>query len=671
MNKNKIKEKIEKLRKELSILNHNYYNLINYKTSDYFFDKKLKELEKLEKKFPIFYDSNSPTINIGSKVKKNNEIKYRYKMYSLKNTYSKKDLFSWEKTIKKSIKNHSFISEIKYDGVSINLIYKNGILIHGITRGNGIKGENVTKHIKIVPSIPHILQGNNYPSYLEIRGEIFLHKNNFMEINKNRDKQGLPIYLNPRNAVSGFLKTKSNGNNKKQNIYQTKKLCFVAFQVEGKKFKTQNEMLKIIKKWGFNSSKKICTFKKIEEFFYFIDLWEKEKNNLSYNADGLVIKLNNINHQLKLGYTSKYPKWAVSYKFKPKKSETKLIDMIFQVGRTGIITPIAKIHPTFISGTVIKKINFYNNNFIHNKKIHYNDTIFLEKGGDIIPKMTKVNVSKRLKHAIPIYFLKKCPSCFNILKKKNNLLYCVNEKCFSRKIMQLKHFTNENAMDIKNIGIKIIEKLYRNKKVIDCHDFFRLKEKDLLEIDGIRKKLAKNILINIEKSKKKPYHKVLYSLGIHHIGENTAKILEENFTDINLLMKANFNEITSIPGIGEKIAKSIINFFSIYNNKHIINMLIYYGLNLSKNLIENRKNINPKIKGKHFLFTGRLSSMTRKKAKNIIEYFGGKSLNNINKYVDYIIVGEKPGMKLKKILKKKKNIIILNENKFIKIIKKN
>ncbi|WP_185877607.1 NAD-dependent DNA ligase LigA [Blattabacterium cuenoti] len=653
-------KKIQDLRKQLLEYSHKYYNLNYSEISDYLFDQKLKELISLEKQYPELYDPNSPSKKIGLEVEKDHIKNHNYKMYSLQNAYSKEDLINWNKKINKSLSNFSFICELKYDGISINLVYKKGIFIHALTRGNGLIGENVTDNVikYIKPSIPLKLNGNNFPNYLEIRGEIFITRKNFININKLRLKNGKNSYSNFRHAASGIIRSKNIKIKKKFN------LSFIAFHALGQEFYTQYDALNKIQHWGFEVSNIIRVCYNLKDVFNFINYWKLLRHTLYYQIDGIVIKINEYKKQLSVGYTIKYPKWAIAYKFKQNVFETKLINIKFQVGRTGIITPVAHVNPISISGTIIKKVAIYNNNFIQKNDLHYGDIIFLEKSGDIIPIIKNINKSKRSNNTYPVLFLRKCPSCNHSLQKIKNIFYCINKDCSYIKIMKLIHFVSENAMNIKGIGKITIKKLYEKRIIYDIHHFFKLKKNDLMKINGIKDKLADYILININKSKKNSYQRVLYSLGIRYVGENVSKILSEYFYNIKLLINADYNYLISIPGIGVKIAKSIIDYFYDYKNIYVIKMLIQHGLILSKKKIKN----NHYITGKNFVFTGKLYCMTRIKAKTIIESLGGKVYTNISNKIDFLVVGKNFGSKFRKSIEKK-NIKILTESCFKKIIK--
>ncbi|WP_185861021.1 NAD-dependent DNA ligase LigA [Blattabacterium cuenoti] len=662
----KIEKKISKLRKELIKYNDQYYNSDTSEVSDLHFDKKLKELSFLEKKNPELQDSTSPTINIGAKINETDLIStfyHRYKMYSIQNTYSKKELMIWKKKISKYVHSLSFVCEPKYDGVSINLIYQNGLLTNAVTRGDGEKGEDVTRNIKTIKYVPFKLRGNNYPTYIEIRGEIFIPINNFIEINKKRIKNGQNPYANPRNTASGTLKIHDHQEVRKRDLF-----C-IAFHVVGNNlpFDTQYEAIKYIKYWGFQIPEPARFCRNIKEVFHFIDFWEVCQNKLPYQTDGIVIKVNEYQKQSILGFTNKYPRWAIAYKFRQELHETKLLSITYQVGRTGIITPVANVVPVLITGTTIKRVALYNDSFIQKMGIHYGDRLLLEKGGNIIPKVTEINIKKRPNQTVPVFFLKKCPSCNSILMRKNELFYCTNQNCSSKRIEQIIHFVS--VMNIKKIGRKMINKLYKKGFLYSFYDLYELKKEELLKIEGIKEKLACGILNNIEKSKENPYYRVLFSLGIHHVGEYISKKLTENFLDINSLMHANYNHLISIYGIGKKIAKSIITYFSITEHQYIVKMLIKYGLHISKCTIPIPIIKYSCIKGKSFVFTGKLSCMTRNEAKNIVELLGGTVYNTVNNKINFIVVGKNFGSKLKKSIKRN-HIKILKEHVFLNMLKK-
>ncbi|WP_185850744.1 NAD-dependent DNA ligase LigA [Blattabacterium cuenoti] len=673
MKKEDIEKKIEKLRKELSEYNFQYYTSKKTNISDYDFDQKLKILSSLEKEHPELYDLSSPTMRIGyGKLSPSYSIiLHKYKMYSLQNTYSKKELTVWKKKINKSISS-SFVCELKYDGISINLIYKKGILTYALTRGNGNKGEDVTKQVKTIQSIPLRIREETFPPYIEIRGEIFIPIKNFLEINERRIKYGKKPFSNPRNTASGTLKCKDI-----KEVYRRSLSCIV-YSAIGKNipFNTHYQSLIDLRKWGFPVPKPetISLCKKKEDIFHFIDYWNIYKNKLTYHIDGIVVKVNEYYHQSILGYTNKYPRWAIAYKFRQEKlSETKLLHVSFHTGRTGIITPIAHVVPIWITGTIVKKITLYNNRFIKKIGIHDGDYLFLEKRGGIIPKITRVNESKRplFRSTTPITFIKTCPSCGSPLRKNKELFYCQNVNlCPSQHIEKIRHFVSEKAMNIKGIGNKIIKKLYEKGFLYSIPDLYSLKKETLLQIDGLKEKLADSLIKNIEKSKKNPYHIVLYSIGIPHVGKVVSKELTKRFLNLDSLIEAaHYNQLKSILNIGKKITESIRTYFSIQENKNMIKKLMKHGLFIFNNLSLSRKKIYPPIEGKSFLFTGKLSTISRKKAIKMVEFLGGKVSDTINNHIHFLVVGKNPGSKLERC-RIKYPIKILTENVFIDLIKK-
>ncbi|WP_185882199.1 NAD-dependent DNA ligase LigA [Blattabacterium cuenoti] len=666
-NDHKIRQKILKLRKELSMYNYQYYILNQSKISDEEFDKKLKELYLLERDYPELFDTKSPTLTVGHQLSSYiSTFHHKYRMYSLKKTYSKKEFLIWIQRIKKIIfYSCSLVCELKYDGVSINLIYKNGLLSHALTRGDGKQGENVIANVRTIKSIPLKLKGGNHPKYLEIRGEIFFEKKIFSEINANRIKHGLRPYYNQRNTASGTLQMKDT------KVVASRHLSCIPYSVIGQNlpFNTQYKSFKYLKLWGFNVPKIIfcCNTNTIEEILHFIDYWNNKHHILPYYTDGIVIKINEYKNQYIIGSTNKYPKWAIAYKFNPNKlSETNLLNITFQVGRTGIITPIANVYPVKISGTIIKKVGLYNYRFIQNMKIHNGDSLLLEKGGGIIPKLKNININKRLIKTNPICFPKNCPSCQSLLIKKKDLYYCTNRiNCPSKKQREIQHFVSEHGMNIKGIGKSMIKKLYKKGLLCEITDLYKLNEKKIIQINGVNQISAHKIINNINQSiYYSSLKRVLYSLGIPHVGEYISEKLTEHFSDINAIINANYNHLISITGIGDKIANSILNYFSIHKNKFLVKKIMEKGLYISSN---NIKTTYLPLNGKSFVFTGKLSKMTRNQAKNVVEHLGGKVFNTINNKVNFLVIGKNFGQKVAKSIKKK-NIEIINEDYFEKLI---
>lgn len=663
MNDEILKKYIEELRQDIKSHSYEYYDMNNSNISDYEFDCKMKTLEYLEKNYPYLKFKESPSKIIGEyhhTLIKN--VHHRYKMYSLQNSYNYNELVNWEKKIKKILYKIEYICEYKYDGISINLIYENGILKYGSTRGNGSQGENITDNIKTIKSIPLKIE-SKCPKYLEIHGEIVLSKKNYDFINKKRFIDGKKNYSNSRNLVSGIIKNK--------NINEISKIpldCFVyAIYGSNISFSSQYDLLNYAKNiYGFKVSEKYILSNNINDVYLYIQNVNKSINNLKYVIDGIVIKINNFNFQLKLGYTSKYPRWAIAYKYRTDIISTKLINVTFQVGRSGIITPVAELKPILINGTIVKRASLYNIEYIKKLDIHYNDIVYVEKGGDIIPKIIGINIKKRNLYSSKVTFIKNCPSCNYILKYDKKSVYCTNEtKCYSIIIKKIDHFVK--IMKIYDIGIKTIENCVKSKILNNISDLFFLKKDQLINIENISNKTAENIINNIKNTKYNSFEEIIFALGIDYVGENTAKIIARNFNNIDSIIESNIESLKNIKLIGKKIITNIVNFFSKKDNINIIKRLSLAGVNL-----KNDKKIqlyNKKILNKKFVFTGKLLKFNRAKAEKMIEYNGGFILRNISKNVDFLVKGiGKNGIKFKKSIKIK-NINIINEEDFLNLFK--
>lgn len=572
-NKKLILKKIKKLRKEISKHNYKYYVFNNPDITDYQFDLKMRKLLNIEKKYPEFSDFKSPTNKIGIKNKNFSKyITHFNTMYSLDNTYSFKELCDWEQRIKKKIDYDNYICELKYDGVSVSLIYKEGKLLRAVTRGNGYQGDDITLNVKKLIFLPLKLKGNFSKKIIDVRGEIVLPKKKFLNLNKKRILNFKNPYLNPRNTVSGILKLK------KIPKYYKFSLKFLIYSILGDNLSSQYDSLQNACFFGFKVSKNIKICKNIEEVFNFIKFWKKKKKKLPYEIDGIVIKVNSYKKQSILGYTSRFPKWAIAYKFSNKNIVTKLLNVKFKIGRIGIVTPIAILKPVFLSGTKIKKASLYNENTIKKLNLNYGDKIIIKKVGGIIPKI--IGIYSKKKKSSSIKFIKKCISCNTLLVKNKSFYICPNEEnCKDQIIKRMEHFVSRNAMNISSLGKKTIEIFYKKKLIKNVADFYSLKEKNISSLRRIKKKLAKKILKEIEFSKKIPFYRVLYALSIPHVGINISKILVKNFYNIDILMNINYKKISSIKEIGKKIFKNLINFFSKKNNIILIKTLKKKKLN--------------------------------------------------------------------------------------------
>lgn len=662
-----MKEKIEQLTKELNQHNYNYYILDNPTITDFEFDEKLKELQDLEKQYPQWANPNSPTQRVGGGITKNfPTIQHQFRMYSLDNSYDFNDLEEWEKRITKTIDEPiEFIAELKYDGASISILYENGMLNKAVTRGDGFQGDEITTNIRTISDIPLMLHGD-YPHRFFIRGEIYLNKNKFNEINTLRQEEGLDPFMNPRNTASGSLKL--------QDSYEVRKrgLSAVLYQYVAEEYpaETHWELLAKAKKWGFKVSEdqaKIC--KNLDEVKYFIDYWEKERYNLPFEIDGIVIKVNSIKQQKMLGYTAKSPRWAIAYKFKAEKVETELLSISYQVGRTGAITPVANLKPVLLAGTIVKRASLHNEDIIKKLDLHHGDFVYIEKGGEIIPKIVGVNIQKRNLLQEPLEYIINCPECGTLLIKEENqaVHFCPNDThCPPQVIGKIIHFVSRKAMNIDSLGSETIEQLYKENLIKTPADLYTLTKKQLARLERMGEKSAQNIINGIENSKKIPFEKVLFGISIKHIGETIAKKLVKNFPNIEALQNASVEELVQTEDIGIKIAESIKNFFNNQENIDMIEQLKSHGVQFEKkhNDIELLSN---SLDGKTFLFTGKLTLFTREKAEEMVEKHGGKNISAVSKNLNYLVVGEKAGSKLKKA-QDIGTIIILDEQQFLDLI---
>ena len=663
-----IQQKIEELREELHQHNYNYYILDEPSISDFEFDLKLKELQDLELAHPEFYDANSPSLRVGGGVTKNfPTVQHQFRMYSLDNSYDFNDLEDWENRILKTIENEEveFVAELKYDGASISILFENGELKQAVTRGDGFQGDEITNNVRTISDVPLKLKGD-FPNRFFIRGEIYLTKKNFEKINKSREEEGLDLFMNPRNTASGSLKMQDSAEVRKRS------LSAVLYQYIAEEFpaETHWELLSKAKKWGFKVSEdqaKLC--KNLEEVKNFINYWDKERHNLPFEIDGIVLKVNSLNQQKQLGYTAKSPRWAMAYKFKAEKVETELLSVSYQVGRTGAITPVANLKPVLLAGTTVKRASLHNEDIIKKLDLHDGDFVYVEKGGEIIPKIVGVNLEKRTLLQQPIEYIKNCPECGTELVKLEDqaIHFCPNEThCPPQVVGKMIHYVSRKALNIENLGSETIEQLYREKLIENVADFYTLKKEQLLPLERMAEKSAQNIIDGVEKSKQIPFEKVLYGIGIKHVGETVAKKLVKNFNTIEDLKNASVEELCQVEDIGEKIAISITEFFKNPENLLMIERLKTYGVQLEKGENTNEVLSNA-LEGKTFLFTGKLSLFTREQAEEMVEKHGGKNISAVSKNLNYLVVGEKAGSKLKKA-QEIGTIEILDEQQFLDLI---
>ena len=633
---------IEELRNKLHHHNYLYYIKDAPEISDIEFDQILNELVSLENKYPQYFDANSPSQRVGSSLSNSfKTFNHKYRMYSLENSYSKEDLVKWNERIEKNLgkNNLSFSCELKLDGVSISLSYEKGLLKKALTRGDGIQGDDVTENIKTINSIP--LKLNRVIDYdFTIRGEVIIEKKDFAEMNKIRERNGDTKYMNPRNTASGSIKLINSLEVKKRPL----KCYFFQIISENYNILNQTEALHLVEDLGFKTLKTNRFCKNINDVFDYINYWDKRKNDLNFEIDGIVIKVNNLGYQKDLGYTSKFPRWAIAYKFATERAETKLIDVEYQVGRTGVVTPVAVLEPVLINGTKVKRASLHNKDQIEKLNLHQNEYVFVEKGGEIIPKIVGINKEKRSSDAKPVMFSEICPCPIqsNLVKIAGEAQhYCVNhKKCPPQILGRFKHFISRRAMNIDGFGIETIERLIKINELKNFSDIYALSKQKLILIDRMAEKSAQNLLTAIKNSISQPFHKVLFSLGIRHVGETVALNLVNNFKTIENLMNADFDQIISVNEIGDKIAESLIEYFDDVENKEEILKLKYLGLCFK---ITN-ENKNKPLNNLKFVISGTFQEISREDLKSMILSNGGSVSSSVTKKI-ILIIGENAGPK--------------------------
>ena len=659
-------EKIEKLRSELHYHNYLYYNLNKPVISDFEFDDRLKNLIELEENNPLFFDKNSPSQRVGGSISDSfKTIIHKKPMYSLSNTYSKEEVFKWEERLIKILGDQkiNYLCELKYDGASINLLYKNGELESATTRGDGIQGDDVTNNIKTISSIPLKLRGD-YPDFFEIRGEIFLPLDGFKKMNAIRESNGEPLYSNPRNTAAGSIKLKDS-----KVVAQRPLDCFL-YSLSGDKISISSHdySLKKAKSWGFKVPEIFSLCNSIKDVLNFISLWENKRSELPYEIDGIVIKVNDFSQQSILGFTSKFPRWAIAYKFKAENVSTRLIDVKYQVGRTGALTPVAILDPVKISGTIVKRASLHNSDQIENLGLRIGDLVYVEKGGEIIPKIVGVDNLNRGLYDNKVRFIKVCPKCGSVLSriKGEANYYCLNSSfCKPQIIGKILHYVSRKAMDIEGLGSETVELLYENEIVRKIPHLYSLEKNNLIKLERFAEKSVNNLLSNIEKSKTKPFSKVLFGLGIRHVGETVAKKISNKIGSFEKLSLLTEDEILKIDDVGIKIAKSIVDFFKNEDNLNLINSFKSFGIQIESEDFNDRK--SNLLENMFFVISGVFEKYTREELKDEIEQNGGNVSSSISKKTSYLITGLNPGPS--KILKAKNfEVKIVNENQFLKMI---
>ncbi len=662
-----IQSQIAALREELNRHNYNYYVLDNPAISDYDFDLKLKQLEKLEAENPQFFDPHSPTQRVGGDITKNfRTVAHRRRMYSLDNSYSREELREWEQRLQRGLgtTDIEFTCELKYDGASMNLTYENGALKQAVTRGDGFQGDEVTTNIKTIRSIPLQLKGD-YPSQFDIRGEIILPLAGFQKMNQELIEIGLTPYANPRNTASGSLKLQDSAEVAKRPL----DCLLYAIVGDDLPFQTHFEGLEHARQWGFKVPREASLAKNMDEVFEFIDYWDTHRHDLPYETDGVVVKVNSLHQQEELGYTAKSPRWAIAYKFKAEQVFTTLNSISYQVGRTGAITPVANLQPVQLAGTVVKRASLHNADQIEKLDIRIGDTVFVEKGGEIIPKIIAVDLSKRPAGSVATQYLTHCPECQAGLVRNEGEAqhYCPNfYGCPPQIIGRIQHYISRKAMDIEGLGGETVALLYHNGLVKNYADLYELEIGQLLPLDRMAQKSAENLLGGIAKSREVPFERVLYAIGIRYVGETVAKKLAKHYKSIDRLQSAGLLDLMLVDEIGERIAKSVVEFFENQENRLIIDRLKKYGVQL-----EIMETVNPnatdKFAGKTFVVSGVFEKFSRDALKQAIEDNGGKVGGSISAKTSYVVAGANMGpAKLEKANQLK--IAIISEDDFIRLL---
>ncbi len=658
--------RIKELRKEIDRYNHAYYVENNPIISDFEFDMKLKQLEEMEKAYPQYFDKNSPTQRVGSDLTKNfKQVEHRYPMLSLSNTYSEGEVTDFYNRVKKSLNtDFEIVCELKFDGASISLIYENGELVTAVTRGDGTVGDDVTANIRAIKSIPITLNGN-YPSRFEIRGEILMPFAVFEELNEEKAQKGEPLFANPRNATSGTLKLQNPAE------VARRKLDAYLYYILGEELphNTHYDNIQNAKQWGFKISDAIRRCKNLDEIFDYLHYWDTERHRLPVATDGIVLKVNDLIQQKNLGLTAKSPRWAIAYKYQAVRGLTRLDSVSYQVGRTGAVTPIANLEPVLLSGTTVKRASLHNADIIENFDLHIGDMVYVEKGGEIIPKITGVEVLRRATTMPKVIFPDKCPECKTSLVRNEDeaAYYCPNDNNCPPQIKgKISHFVSRKAMNITGLGDETISLLYEKGLVGNVADLYTLKEAELSTLERLGEKSAKNIISAIEVSKQVPYENVLFALGIRYVGETVAKRLAKTFRSIESLAKASFDELIQVDEIGEMIAKSVVGYFAKEEHKTLINRLKEAGLQLSAETKEIKLQ-SSKLEGKTIVISGVFYKHSRDEYKDIIEQNGGKNSGAISAKTSFVLSGDNMGP-AKKEKADKLGVSIVSEDDFLAML---
>lgn len=667
MNRTEAKERIERLRLEIEDHNRRYYVLNEPTISDFEYDLLINELVTLEKKYPEFDSDDSPTRRIGSDLEPKKEFRqyeHIYPMLSLGNTYSEKELRDFDSRLKKSTaETPEYVCELKYDGASVSITYKDGMLFRALTRGDGTRGDDVTINIKTIKSIPLILKGDNIPPLFVIRGEILMTRAVFNKLNEDREKEGISLFANPRNAAAGTLKMLDPA------VVASRKLDCLFYYLLGEElpFSTHYENMLTASGWGFMVPESMRLCKNIDEVIEYMAFWEKERKNLPFDIDGVVIKVNSIEQQKDLGFTAKSPRWAIAFKYKAEQALTRLLSVSFQVGRTGTVTPVANLEPVFLGGTTVKRASLHNADQIFLLDLHYNDMVYVEKGGEIIPKIVGTDNSGRNEQSQKILFPITCPECDTMLVRNEGEAnhFCPNYlHCPPQIKGRIEHYVSRKAMNIEGLGEETIDLLYNRGLIRTAADLYELKADQLAILDRLGDKSADNIITSINNSVNVPYHRVLFALGIRHVGETVAKTLAKEFKSIDELLSADYESLTNIHEIGPKIATSIIDFFRDEENISTIRRLKSSGIRFSREEDDIKGGL---LEGKSIVISGVFSKHSRDEYKELIETHGGKNTTSVSAGTSFLLAGENIGP-AKKMKADKLGIKLLTEEEFLKII---
>lgn len=658
------KDRIDQLRALLNEQNYRYYVLNDPLMSDFEYDKLMRELQDLEQANPQYADPNSPTQRVGSdRANQFASVTHRFPMQSLSNTYSREEVTDFDTRIRKEVGEVEYVCELKFDGTSISLLYEHGQLVRAATRGDGMVGDDVTENVRTIRSIPLQLRGGGYPDLFEIRGEILMPYKSFERLNREREDIGETPFANPRNAAAGSLKQQSSA------VTASRDLDAYLYMLAGDEmpYATHYESLLAARQWGFKVSDQMKLCRNLDEVMDFIRYWDKARESLPFATDGVVIKVNSYAMQKQLGSTAKAPRWAVAYKFKAEQALTRLLSVDFQVGRTGAITPVANLEPVQLAGTVVKRASLHNAEQIALLDIRLGDMVYVEKGGEIIPKITEVELSERPAESQPFEFITRCPECGTELVKYEGEArhYCPNSSsCPPQIVGRIVHFISRKAMNIEGLGDETVQLLYDNGLVHDISDLYTLKRADLVRLPRLGEKSADNILRNIEASKQVPFARVLFAIGIRFIGETTAKILARQFKNIDALIHADPEQLIEAEEVGEKIARSIIEYFADTGNMRIVERLRSYGLQFQNQVQEGATD---RLAGLNFVISGTFVHHSRDQLKELIERHGGRNLSGVSSNVNYLLAGQNIGpAKLAKV--SKLGVKMINEEEFMQML---